>query len=117
LKSFGGCAEGGPPTGASFLEKEEFSTVLGADKAGGDDFGVIEYEKVSGGKEGGEVMNRSIGHFSSCSVNVKEAGGVAGMSGGGGNSIRWDGNRKEFLKGDGAHGDLTECAAWGTFYP
>jgi hypothetical protein len=117
LKSFGGGAEGGPPTGASFLEKEEFSSVLGADKAGGDDFRVIEHKKVSGGKEGGEVTNRSIGHFTSCSVNVKEAGGVAGMSGGGGNSIRWDGNGKEFLKGDGAHGGLTECAAWGTFYP
>jgi hypothetical protein len=97
LKSFGGCAEGGPPTGASFLEKEEFSSVLGADKAGGDDFRVIERKKVSGGKERGEVTNRSIGHFSSCSVNVKEAGGVAGMSGGCGNSIWWDGDRKEFL--------------------
>jgi hypothetical protein len=97
LKSFGGGAEGGPPTGARFLEKEKFSSVLGADKAGGDDFRVIEYKKVSGGKEGGEVTNRSIGHFSSCSVNMKEAGGVAGMSGGGGNSIRWDRDRKEFL--------------------
>ena len=97
MKSFGGGAEGGPPTGASFLEKEEFSSVLGADKAGGDDFRVIEHKKVSWGKEGGEVTNRSIGHFSSCSVNVKEAGGVAGMSGGGGNSIRWDGDRKKFL--------------------
>ena len=92
LKSFGWGAEGGPPTGASFLEKEEFSSVLGADKAGGDDFRVIEHKKVSGGKEGGEVTNRSISHFTSCSVNVKEAGGVAGMSGGGGNSIRWDGD-------------------------
>ena len=97
MKAFGGSAEGGPPTGACFLEKEEFSAVLGADKAGGDDFGVIEYEKVSGGKEGGEVTNGEIGHFSSCSVNVEEAGGVAGMSGGGGNPIRWDGDRKEFL--------------------
>ena len=71
MKSFGGGAEGGPPTGASFLEKEEFSSVLGADQAGGDDFRVIEYEKVSGGKEGGEVTNRSVGHFTSRSVNVK----------------------------------------------
>jgi len=116
LKSFGGGAEGSPPTGASFLEKEEFSSVLGADKAGGDDFRVIEHKKVSGGKEGGEVTNRSIRHFSSCSVNVKEASRIAGMSGEGSNSIRWDGNRQEFLKGDGAHGGLTECAAWGTFY-
>ena len=79
-------------SGARFLEKEEFGAVLGANKAGGDDFRVIEHKKVSGGKEGREVTNRSIGHFSSCSVNVKEAGGVAGMSGGGGNSIRWDGD-------------------------
>jgi hypothetical protein len=92
LKSFGGGAEGGPPTGARFLEKEKFSSVLRADKAGGDDFRVIEHKKVSRGKEGGEVTDRSIGHFSSCSVNAKEAGGVAGMSGGGGNSIRWDGD-------------------------
>jgi len=92
LKSFGGGAEGGPPTRASFLEKEEFSSVLGADKAGGDDFRVIKNKKVSGGKERVEVTNRSIGHFSTCSVNVKEAGGVAGMGGGGGNSIRWDGD-------------------------
>jgi hypothetical protein len=92
LKSFGGGAEGGPPTWASFLEKEEFSSVLRADEAGRDDFGVIEHKKVSGGKEGGEVTNRSIDHFSSCSVNVEEAGGVAGMSGCGGDSIRRNGD-------------------------
>jgi hypothetical protein len=51
LKAFGGGAEGGPPAWASFLEKEEFSSILGTDKAGGDDFGVIEYEKVSRGKK------------------------------------------------------------------
>jgi hypothetical protein len=38
LKAFGWGAEGGPPAGASFLEKEEFGAVLGADKAGGDNF-------------------------------------------------------------------------------
>ena len=97
LKSFGGGAEGGPPTGARFLEKEEFGAVLGADKAGGDDFGVIEYEKVSGGKEGGQVTNREIGDLVCGTAEEKEAGGVAGMSGRGGNPIRWDGDRKEFL--------------------
>ena len=90
LKSFGGGAEGGPPARASFLEKEKFSAVLGADKAGGDDFGVIEYEKVSRGKEGGEVTNREIGDLVCGTAEEKEAGGVAGMSWGGGNSIRWD---------------------------
>lgn len=97
LKSFGGGAEGGPPTGARFLEKEEFGAVLGANKAGGDDFGVIEYEKVSGGKERGEVTNREIGDLVCGTAEEKKAGGVAGMSWGGGNSIRWDGDRKEFL--------------------
>jgi hypothetical protein len=90
LKSFGGGAEGGPPTGASFLEKEEFSSVLGADKAGWDDFGVIEYEKVSGGKEGGEVSNREIGDLVCGTAEEKKAGGVAGISWGGGNSIVGD---------------------------
>jgi hypothetical protein len=97
LKSFGGGAEGGPPTGARFLEKEEFGAILGANKAGGDDFGVIEYEKVSGGKERGEVTNREIGDFVCGPAEEKKAGRVAGMSWGGGNSIRWDGDRKEFL--------------------
>ena len=97
MKAFGRGAEGCPPTGASFLEKEEFSAVLGADKAGGDDFGVIKHKKVIGGKEGGEVTNREIVHFSSSSVNEEEMGRVAGMNGGGGNPIRWDGDRKEFL--------------------
>ena len=97
MKSFGGGAEGGPPTGACFLKKEEFCAVLGADKSGGDDFGVIEYEKVSGGKEGGEVTNREIGDLVCGTAEKKKAGGVAGMSWGDGNSIRWDGNRKEFL--------------------
>ena len=90
LKSFGGGAEGGPPTGARFLEKEELGAVLGANKTGGDDFGVIEYEKFSGGKEGGEVTNREIGDLVCGTAEEKEAGGVAGMSWGGGNSIRWD---------------------------
>jgi hypothetical protein len=90
LKSFGGGAEGGPPTGARFLEKEEFGAVLGADKSGGDDFGVIEYEKVSGGKEGGEVTNCEIGDLVCGTAEEKKAGGVAGMSRGGGNPIVGD---------------------------
>ena len=97
MKAFGRSAECGPPPGTSFLEKEEFGAVLGADKAGGDDFGVIEYEKVSGGKEGGEVTNRKIGDLVCGTAEEKNAGGVAGMSWGGGNSIRWDGDRKKFL--------------------
>ena len=90
MKSFGGGAEGGPPTGARFLKKEEFGAVLGADKSGGDDFGVIEYEKVSGGKEGGEVTNREIGDLVCGTAEEKKAGGVAGMSWGVGNSIVGD---------------------------
>ena len=97
MKSFGGGAEGGPPTGARFLKKEEFGAVLGADKAGGDDFGVIEYETVSGGREGGEVTNRSYADLVCGTAEKNKAGRVAGMSWGDGNSIRWDGDRKEFL--------------------
>ena len=90
MKSFGGGAEGGPPTGARFLEKEEFGAVLGANKSGGDDFRVIEYEKVIGGKEGGEVTNCEIGDLVCSTAEEKEAGGVAGMSRGGGNPIVGD---------------------------
>jgi len=90
LKAFGRSAECGPPPGTSFLEKEEFGAVLGADKAGGDDFGVIEYEKVRGGKEGGEITNGEIGDFVCGTAKEKEAGRVAGMGGGGGNPIVWD---------------------------
>ena len=90
MKAFGRSAECGPPPGTSFLEKEEFGAVLGADKAGGDYFGVIEYEKVRGGKEGGEITNGEIGDFVCGTAKEKEAGRVAGMSGGGGNPIVWD---------------------------
>ena len=38
LEAFGWGTEGGPPAGAGFFEKEEFSSVLGADEAGGNDF-------------------------------------------------------------------------------
>ena len=38
LEALGGGTEGGPPAGAGFFEKEEFSSVLGADEAGGNDF-------------------------------------------------------------------------------
>jgi len=38
LEAFGWGTEGGPPTGAGFLKKKKFGTVLGADQSGGDDF-------------------------------------------------------------------------------
>ena len=63
---------------------------MGANKAGGDDFGVIEYKTVSGGKEGGEVTNREVGDLVCGTAEKKEAGGVAGVSGGGGNPIVGD---------------------------
>ena len=97
LEAFGGGTEGGPPTGASFFEEEEFGTVLGADQAGGDDFGVIEYEKVSGGKEGGEVTNREIGNLVCGPAEEKKAGGVARVSGGGGDSVVGDSDGEKFL--------------------
>ena len=46
LESFGGGAEGGPPAGAGFFQKKEFGPILGADKASGDDFGVIENKEI-----------------------------------------------------------------------
>ena len=87
MKSFGWGAEGGPPARASFLQKEEFSTVLGADKAGWYDFGVIEYEKVTWGEEGGEVANREISDLVCGTAKEKKAGRVARMSGAGSNPI------------------------------
>jgi hypothetical protein len=66
---------------------------LRADKAGGDDFRVIEHKKVSRGKEGGEVSNREIGDLVCGTAEKKEAGRVAGMHWGGGNPIVWDVDR------------------------
>jgi hypothetical protein len=65
---------------------------LGADKASWDDFGVIENEEIFLGKEGGKITDRSIGHFSGCSVNVEEAGRVTRMGRCSGNPIRGDGD-------------------------
>jgi hypothetical protein len=44
---------------------------LGADEASGDDLGVIEYKEIFWGEEGRKITDRSIGHFSGCSVNVE----------------------------------------------
>ena len=52
LEAFGGGDEGGPPARAGFFEEKEFRAVLGADEAGGDDFGVIEDEEFGWGEEG-----------------------------------------------------------------
>jgi hypothetical protein len=65
LEAFGGGTEGGPPAGASFFEKEEFGTVLGADQSGRDDLGVIEDEKVAWVEERGEVPDGVVGDFAS----------------------------------------------------
>jgi hypothetical protein len=70
---------------------------LGADEASRDDFRIIEDEEIFWGEQGGKITDRSIGHYSCCSVNVKKAGRVPRMGGCGGNSIRGDGDRKEFL--------------------
>jgi len=65
LEAFGGSAEGGPPTWASFFKEEEFGAVLGADEAGGDDLRVVEDKKVFRGEEGGEVANGEISELTS----------------------------------------------------
>jgi hypothetical protein len=65
---------------------------LGADKASGYDFGVIENEEIFWGEEGRKITDRSIGHFSGCSINVEEAGRVTRIGGCSGNSIWGDGD-------------------------
>jgi len=90
LEAFGGGAEGSPPTGASFFEKEEFGAVFGADEAGGDDFGVIQNEEVGGREEGGEVANGEVGDFAGGAAEEKKAGGVTRVSGGDGDSVVGD---------------------------
>ena len=40
---------------------------------------------------------------------MEEAGGVAGVSGGGGDSVGGDSDGDEFLEVVSAHGGLTEC--------
>jgi len=45
-EAFGRSAQGGPPTGAGFLQEEEFGAVLGANEAGGYDLGVVQDEQV-----------------------------------------------------------------------
>jgi hypothetical protein len=52
LESLRGCAEGGPPARAGFFQQEEFSPILGADEASGDDFRVIEDEEIFWRKKG-----------------------------------------------------------------
>jgi hypothetical protein len=97
LETFGGGAEGGPPTWAGFFKEEEFGAVLGADEAGGDDFRVIEDEKVCGGEEGGEVTDGEIGEFACGAAEKEESGGVAGVGGGSGDSVVGDSDGEEFL--------------------
>lgn len=97
LESFGGGAKGGPPAWAGFFQQQEFGPILRADEASGDDFRVIEDEKIFWGEKRGQITDRSIVHFSGRSVNMEEAGRVPRMGGGGGDPIRGDGNREEFL--------------------
>ena len=97
LEAFGGSAEGGPPTWASFFKEEEFGAVLGTDEAGGDDLRVIEDEKVCGGEEGGEVTDGEISELTSGAAEEEESGGVAGMGWGGSDPIVRDGEGEEFL--------------------
>jgi hypothetical protein len=63
---------------------------LGADEASRDDFGIIEDEEIFWGEKVGEITDRSIGHYSGCSVNMEEASRVSWIGRCGGNSIRGD---------------------------
>ena len=97
LEAFGGGAEGGPPTWASFFEEEEFGAVLGTDEAGGDDLRVVEDEEIFWGEEGGEVADGEIGEFTSGAAESEEAGRVAGVGWGGGDPIVGDGEGEELI--------------------
>jgi len=97
LEAFGGSAEGGPPTWASFFKEEEFSAVLGTDEAGGDDLRVVENEKVFLGEEGGQVANGEIGEFACGAAEEEESGGVAGVGGGGSDSVVGDSDGEELI--------------------
>jgi hypothetical protein len=70
---------------------------LGADEAGGDDFRVVEDEKVFWGEEGGEVADGEIGEFACGAAEKEESGGVAGVGGGGSDPIVRDGEREELI--------------------
>ncbi len=70
---------------------------MGADESGGDDFRVIEDEKVFWAEEGGEVANAEIGDFACGAAEEEESGGVAGVGGGGGDSVVGDGEGEEVI--------------------
>ena len=97
LEAFGGSAEGGPPTWASFFEEEEFGAVLGTDEAGGDDLRVVEDEEIFWGEEGGEVADGEIGEFACGAAEEEESGGVAGVGGGGSDPIVGDDEGEELI--------------------
>jgi hypothetical protein len=90
-EAFGGGAEGGPPTGAGFLEEEELGAVMGAEEAGGDDLGVVEDEEVGGVEEAGEVGDVVVGEGLGFAAKEEKAGRVARVGG---------------LGGDGGGGEL-----------
>ena len=87
-----------------------------ADEAGGDDFRVIEDEKIFWGEEGGKVADGEIGEFACGAAGETASGGVPGVGGGSGDSVVGDSDGEELIQGRGGHGDLTECAEWAIFH-
>ena len=106
-ESLGRGAEGGPPARAGFLEKEEFRAVLGADQAGGDDLGVVEDEEVVGLEQVGQIPDLMVLKGLGMTIEDKEAGRVAGVSGLGGDPIGGQGVGKKGGEGWGVGSDLT----------
>jgi hypothetical protein len=97
LEAFRGGAKSRPPSRAGFFEEEKFRTAFGTHEASRDDLGVIENEKVFWGKQGRKVANGMVGYFAGRSADEEESGGVPGVGRGGGDPIRRDRQRKEFI--------------------
>jgi hypothetical protein len=70
---------------------------LRADEAGGDDFRVIEDEKIFWGEEGGKVADGEIGEFACGAAKEEDSSGVAGVGWGGGDPIVGDSEGEELI--------------------
>ena len=58
---------------------------------------MIEDEEVAWGEERGEIANGEVGDFASGAADKEESGGVAGVGGGGGDSVVGDSDGEEVI--------------------
>ena len=86
-EAFGRGAKGGPPARAGFFQKQKFCAVLGADHAGGNDFGVVEDQEVCRLEQTGQVFNIMILKEMILASKDKESGRVPWMTGVSGDPI------------------------------